>query len=263
MWRFWLITVLYHRSKRRYTLVDFTPPWLHTSISALKYTDKQKFPELDVTTLSDATIKGAPVCTFYDSYTPVMLERQFPGINLVMCTGDKDSEDGCLYKLQEEECSLYVSDELVLRYLQADEPQFEMTGEKLELQWLAWPVSRNLDAASAYLLNKWIYSALTNQTVDELYFQYYAKKLCKIGTAGKDCELYCDPAHGSADAQGECVCESPRWTGGTYDPMFDCFHILYAVAFLAAILTRLLRGISQLIARSKSQKTSIQFPRRC
>lgn len=34
-----------------------------------------------------------------------------------------------------------------------------------------------------------------------------------MGTAGEHCELPCDPDHGAADATGQCVCESIRWTG--------------------------------------------------
>lgn len=196
--------------------MDFTPPWLPTSISALKYTDKHKYPDLDVTTLTEATRKGAGVCTFRDSYAPLVLERMFPGINVVLCHGnDEDSEGGCIDKLKAEECFLLVSDELVLRYMQADDPYLEMTGEQVERQWLAWPVRRSLDPSVAFLLNKWMYAAVNNQTINELYFEYFAKKLCPIGTAGKNCELFCDPAHGSSDAAGACVCESPRWTGGT------------------------------------------------
>jgi hypothetical protein len=203
----------------RYTLVDFTPPWLHTSISALKYTDKKKFPDLDVTTLSEATQIGAGVCTISDSVAPSVLERLFPGINVVLCTLDKEAEDGCLQHLMEEKCFLLVSDELVLRHMQANEPYFEMTGEQFELQWLSWPVRRSLDREVAFLLNKWMYAAVSNQTVSELYFEYFAKKLCPIGMAGKNCELFCDPEHGSADAAGDCVCASPRWIGGTYTPV--------------------------------------------
>jgi hypothetical protein len=203
----------------RYTLVDFTPPWLQTSISALKYTNKKRFPELDVTTLSEATRIGAGVCTYVDSYTPSVLERLFPGINIVLCNGDEDSEEGCLRHLEDEKCFLLVSDELALRYTQADDPNFEMTGEQLERQWLSWPVRRSLDPAVAFLLNKWMYAAVSNQTVNELYFEYFGKKLCPIGTAGKNCEIFCDPEHGSSDAAGQCVCASPRWIGGTYNSL--------------------------------------------
>jgi len=34
-----------------------------------------------------------------------------------------------------------------------------------------------------------------------------------VGTAGLNCEKPCDPAHGTADAEGNCVCQSAKWTG--------------------------------------------------
>jgi hypothetical protein len=211
----WTHSLLFLNHHSRYAIVDFTPPWLQTSISAIKYTNKITFPELDITTLSEAQRTGAAVCTYEDSYTVPLLERIFPGINIMECGGPKD-ELGCLNHLQKENCFLLVSDELVLRYMQADEPYFEMTGEQLERQWLAWPVRRSLDRTASFLLNRWMYAAVSNQTISELYFEYFAKKLCPIGTAGKNCELFCDPGHGSSDPAGRCVCQSPRWTGGTY-----------------------------------------------
>ena len=208
----------------RYILVDFTPPWLQTSISALKYTDKVKFPGMDVTTLMEATRKGASVCVLLaDSTTPKVLESSFPGIHIVTCTEGDDSESSCLNQLQKEQCFLLVSDELKLRKIQADKPYFQMTGEQLEHQWLAWPVRRSLDTVAAFLLNKWIYAAMGNQTITELYFEHFAKKFCPIGAAGKDCEDFCDPNHGAADAAGKCVCDSPRWTGGMW-----CYYWFHA-----------------------------------
>jgi hypothetical protein len=197
----------------RYTFVDFTPPWLTTSVSTMKYAEKTKNPHLDVTTLTEATRAGAPVCALESSYSASLVAEEFPGINLLHCA-PYDSAYSCLDMLKNEDCLLLASDELDLRALQTQYPYFEMTGEHLVRQLLAWPMRRSLDPTSSFLLNKWIYAAITNKVIDELFFEYYEKKLCPIGTAGADCELPCDPDHGSSNAQGKCVCESIRWTGG-------------------------------------------------
>jgi Bacterial extracellular solute-binding proteins, family 3 len=197
--------------------VDFTPPWLHTSISALKYVAKTKHPELDVTTFSQAAIKGVSVCVRdLNSFPGKTLARMFPkGINLVPCADDGVSAaDNCIKMLKTEECMLWVSDELVLLKEQADDPTLEMTGERLQRQLLAWPVRKNLDPTVSFLLNKWMYAAIRNQTISALYFEYFEKKLCPIGTAGKHCELPCDPDHGHANAAGMCICESTKYVGG-------------------------------------------------
>lgn len=86
----------------------------------------------------------------------------------------------------------------------------------MKRQLLAWPVRRSLDPTVSFLLNKWMYAAISSQAIDELYFEYFSKKLCPIGTAGKHCELPCSPSHGVSNARGRCVCDSVRWTGGTY-----------------------------------------------
>jgi hypothetical protein len=169
---------------------------------------------LDITTLTQASRTGAAVCTLADSYMESVILQTFPDINIVPCTGGNDgADDECMQMLKNEDCFLSVSDELVLRKEQADDPSLEMTGEALNQQLLAWPYRKDLDPTISFYLNKWMYAAISNQTISELYFEYFEKKLCTIGTAGKDCELSCDPDHGMANAAGACVCESTRWTG--------------------------------------------------
>ncbi|CAB9525835.1 acid type B receptor subunit 2 [Seminavis robusta] len=181
----------YWTSPIRYTRVDFTPPWLTTSIAALKFTDETKSPNLDVTTLDEAQAKGAG-----DSTSD---------------TSSATSTTTCVHMLKAEECALWVSDELVLGREQSDDPSLEFTGEYLQRQLLAWPVRKSLDPTIAFLLNKWMYAANSNQTIMELYDRYFQKKSCPIGRAGKNCELPC--VHGIANAAGKCVCESTRFIG--------------------------------------------------
>ncbi|CAJ1959348.1 unnamed protein product [Cylindrotheca closterium] len=201
----------YWPNPERYTLVDFTPPWLTTSVSMIKYTEKTKNPNLDVTTLTEATRTGVPVCALESSYAERLVIGTYPDVNILHC-GDSVGSS-CLTMLENEDCLLIASDELYLRALQTKFPHFEMTGEHLVRQLLAWPMRKSLDPTSSFLLNKWIYAAISNQVIDQLFFEYFEKKLCPIGTAGADCELPCDPDHGSSNAQGQCVCKSIRWTG--------------------------------------------------
>lgn len=197
----------------RYSIVDFTPPWLTTSVSTMKYTEKTKNPNLDVTTLTEATRDGVAVCALESSFVEWVVTEAFPDVKIVHCT-PTDDPDGCLNMLTNEDCFLLASDELELRSLQTQYPYFEMTGELMVRQLLAWPVRKSLDQTTSFLLNKWMYAAISNQVIDELYFEYFEKKQCPIGTAGVQCELPCDPDFGSSNAQGQCVCKSIRWTGG-------------------------------------------------
>ncbi|CAB9531047.1 unknown protein [Seminavis robusta] len=44
--------------------------------------------------------------------------------------------------------------------------------------------------------------------------EYFQKdQYCPVGTAGKNCDLPCDPNHGASDASGACLCQSTKWTG--------------------------------------------------
>lgn len=179
----------------------------------MKFTAKTKRPDLDVTTLTEAERMGAGVCAQESSYVESVVKSAFPGVQIVPCGSTLDNE--CIDMLKNEECFLLVSDELILRRMQADTTDVVVTGERLDRQLLAWPVSRDLDPTVAFLLNKWIYASISNHIIDELYFEYFEKKLCPIGTAGNDCELPCDPDHGASNSYGVCICESTRWTGGT------------------------------------------------
>lgn len=192
----------------RYTRVDYIPALLTSSITAMKYIEKTKFPNLDVTTLSEATRARVPVCAVEFSSSRLILTQRFPDINLVPCP-----QEECLDMLRREECFLFATDEMELRSIQTTYPEFEVTGERLSRQLIAWPVSKSLDPTASFLLNKWIYAAISGGVIDELYFEYFEKKLCPIGTAGRDCELPCHPDHGASNAQGQCICESIRWTG--------------------------------------------------
>lgn len=88
-----------------------------------------------------------------------------------------------------------------------------LSHKSFNTQYLVWPLKYDLPTVTTILLKKWIYTAVSNATLDDLYFTYFQKALCPIGTAGEDCELPCDPNHGQADARGKCVCESVKWTG--------------------------------------------------
>ena len=204
----------YFTNPDRYTLVDFTPPWLTSSVSTIKCKAKTKNANLDVTTLTEATRAGVPVCAQASSYIETMVTEAFPEVKIVHCNINDDEPDSCENLLRNEDCLLLAADELELRSLETKVAHFEMTGELMFRQLLAWPTRKTLDPIASFLLNKWIYAAISNQVIDELYYEYFAKKLCPIGTAGVNCELPCDPDHGSSNAQGQCVCESIRWTGG-------------------------------------------------
>lgn len=229
---------------KRYTIVDFSPALLTSSITAMKYTEKTKYPSMDVTTFSQAKRAGVPVCVVESSTVPLLLNDRYPDLNLVDCPQEK-----CLDMLRDEVCFLFTTDEMELRSIQTKHPYFEVTGERLSRQLIAWPISKSLDPTAAFLVNKWIYAAISSGVIDELYFEYFEKKLCPIGTAGRDCELPCDPDHGASNAQGECICESIRWTGGE-------FHVPYCEGNMDQFDANFYAWASQMTAALKYQQNS-------
>lgn len=189
--------------------------------------DKTKHPELDVDTLAQAQIRGIPVCAMKNTWAVHVVSTMFPKTNIVQCAANEEEADGCFRLLKAEKCFLLVDDELELMQRKAHDPSLAMTGERLERQLLAWPVRRSLDPTVLFLLNKWMYAAISDHVIDELFSKYFEKKKCPIGTAGKNCEKACDPQHGMADASGKCVCESTRWIGGESSLCVSQFLIPY------------------------------------
>jgi len=199
----------YYATPDRALRVDLSPAWLRSTISTMKYMDKKNTSTPDFTTLTEAEEAGAMVCLKDGTFYSGVVKEKYPGCTYLMCS----TEEYCLEKLKMEQCVLYASDELQLRYRSAWDPSMEVTRENVNTQYIAWPMSFDLDPIVTILMNRWIFAAVTNATLDELYFKYFQKALCPIGTAGEACELKCDPNHGQSDARGVCVCESTKWTG--------------------------------------------------
>ena len=214
-----LIVGNYYATPQRTLRAELSPPWLKSTITTVKYLDKQQqqleqYGGVEITTLKQATEAGASVCLKRNTFYAGIVQDAFPSTEIVWC-GPNTEE--CLQVLkQPDSCVLYVDDELQLRYQEAWDTSLEVTRESFNTQYIVWPLSYNLPVAHRKLLEKWLRQAVTTATLDTLYSQYFQKALCPIGTAGDACELPCDPLHGQADKRGDCVCESTKWTGGTF-----------------------------------------------
>ena len=101
---------------------------------------------------------------------------------------------------------------VILRYA-INDPSVEMTPERIQHQMLAWPVRKSIDPVLAFLLNKWMYSAVNYQTTQELYVKYFEVKLCRISKSGANCGKPCNPDRGRSDSWGRCVCGNILWDG--------------------------------------------------
>jgi len=134
---------------------------------------------------------------------------KFSDANFYTCPTPID----CIEKLKAEQCNLYVDDELLLRYWALNDDTLQLNRDNFNTQYLVWPMSYNMNKDVSILLKKWIYAAIVNNSIDELYYTYFARKLCPIGTAGVNCTEPCHPKHGEADLTGKCVCDSTKWTG--------------------------------------------------
>jgi len=204
--KFDILVANFYATATRSVRADLSPSWQRSTISTIKLLEKTKGAP-DVTTMAQAIQENATVCLKGGTFYSGVVREKFPEIDFLGCF----SQDACLESLKNEECSLYASDELQLRSRAALDASLEVTPESFNTQYIVWALKDN--TPNARLLKKWIYDANTNTTMDELYFKYFRKELCPVGTAGESCQLPCDPNHGRADERGRCICASTKWKG--------------------------------------------------
>lgn len=197
----------YYATPIRSLRTVLSPPLLRSSISAIKFLDKKE--GRDFTTLKQAETARSPICLKDGTFYASLVRERFPDAVYYSCK----STDACINSLKAEECVLHIDDELQLRAAAAADASLEVTREQFNTQYIVWPFSNQLPQTTLTLMGKWIRDAITNATMDDLYFQYFQKAQCPIGTAGEQCELPCDPDHGEANARGVCICESTKHTG--------------------------------------------------
>ena len=196
----------YYVNAERSMRIDFSPAWLRSTISAMKKTSSN-----DIITVDQADKAQAEICVLADAYIQTVIRSKFPNARYLECA----NSDECLRRLQDDECVLYADDELMLRHRQSLKPDLlEVTREQFTNQYIVWPMSYNLPPIVSHLMKKWMYAAVADGIMDELYFEYFQKESCPIGRAGESCDEFCHPVHGTADARRVCVCESIKWTGG-------------------------------------------------
>lgn len=123
--QFDLIVGDYYCNPQRSVRVDFTPSWLRTTMSTVKYVDKSPGSK-DYTTLTQASADQATVCVPDGTYLQTVVMAKFPKAEYIKC----ETQDQCIDWLKQEKCVLYAQDELILRYYQSQDPSLEVTREQ-------------------------------------------------------------------------------------------------------------------------------------
>lgn len=89
---------------------QLTPPFLSTAAATIKYIKQKK---RNIETLAEAEALQVPVCLLEESYYDTLRLRLYPDLVIVSrCTDHAE----CFQLLKKETCSLFVEDELQLRY---------------------------------------------------------------------------------------------------------------------------------------------------
>ena len=198
----------FYGTPSRSVRAGLSPPLLRSTISTVKYIDKSPNSK-DYTTFAEVEEDGATVCIKEGTFYANLVKTLYPRATYHMCP----DVDSCLDALKTEQCVLSADDELQIRYRVARDPTLDITRESFNTQYIVWAIRHDLPTSHVQLFEKWMWAANMNRTNEILYSQYFQKALCPVGTAGESCELPCDPNFGEANARGECVCISSKYTG--------------------------------------------------
>jgi len=191
----------------RHMRAEFKPCFSKTTISTIKCIHKKQGQ--DFATLAEANAAQATVCVPKGAHLMQVAMDKFPNANCVTCMPGDD----CIEHLKDEKCVLFADDELLLHCAALQDLELQVTHELFNTQCLVWSLGKDLDRTVSKLFKKWMRAAVANATMDRLHFEHFQRERCTVGTAGLNCEKPCDPAHGTADAEGNCVCQSAKWTG--------------------------------------------------
>lgn len=162
---------------------DLSPSWLRSTTTTLKFLDKTR-STTDYTTLKEAEEARATVCVPKGTFMERFAWEKFPRGNYIGC---EPNNGECVRWLKAENCALFVYDELILHYIASQDYTLEVTRETFNTQYMIWPMKESLPSVTTRLMKKWIYQAVQNNTLDDLYFQYFKNQLCPQGTAGVNC----------------------------------------------------------------------------
>ncbi|CAB9516312.1 acid type B receptor subunit 2 [Seminavis robusta] len=198
----------FYTTPQRSMRAQFTPPILKSTASTVHYIHRT---QRAISTLSEAQTLQQPVCVIqgarYEKDGVPM--DQFPYLQYLKCA----SYEECIDWLKQEKCALFLEDELELRHTTTQDATLEVNPENFNKQLISWPMNARLDPLHQQLIIRWIYEAHQEGIVDTLYHKYFSVETCPLGHAGVNCNQPCSATHGMADRDGNCVCESTRWTG--------------------------------------------------
>ena len=202
----------------------FTPPILTSGAGTLQYVYRT---HRQVTTLAEAQVLNQSVCLLKNSWFDETTLKRFPQLHDLRCF----SHDDCIANLKNESCALFVDDDLQLKYLVTQDSELRMAPEIYDESYIAWPFSATIDLMREQLFTRWMYEAKIRGRLDILYDKYFRVEYCPIGKAGEDCTRECSPTNGLSNRDGQCICDSTRWTGD------DCLtEVLEEMNFINASL---------------------------
>lgn len=153
----------YYVNAPRSLRVDFSPAWMKSGIGSIKLIERVEGTQ-ELVTLSQLQGAEGTACVPAGAYLSTVVKGKFPSLNYIDCP----SPDECTEYLRRRECGLYIDDELALKYRALLDPSLEVTGETFNTQYVVWPMSYNLDFNKRLMLKKWMYSAVSNATLDDL-----------------------------------------------------------------------------------------------
>ena len=154
----------------RNQLVTYMPPYQSTNVGSamLVSGNISSMDELN------GENNNGTYCIVPDSAFSGTIYENYPNATAVDC----GSVTECFDALIGGNCTLYVDDILLLSTNLPDDGSVKVTDDVLsDTNYIAWPLSPNLDPAIYVLMNKYIYSMVSDGTITTLLETYFGEEI--------------------------------------------------------------------------------------
>lgn len=153
----------YYVNAARALLIQFSPAWLTTRISALVNENAI------YTSLTALNAANGRACVPAGTTIPNLVEAEYPRLDLAECP----LPDDCIAMLKSGDCDAYADDELLLRYQTTEDSTLAVIAEGFSTQYISWPMRFGLGMDMYTLMTRWMFQAISDGYLDVLTVKHF------------------------------------------------------------------------------------------
>ena len=126
----------FYATPERSLKTDLSPPWLTASIGLMRKApgDDGFLKEARVNTMEQAVERHVPVCLVTGTYVSQLVRERYPDGKYIDCVQDGRQGLNCLAAVSNRTCEFVAANELILRFIEFNQPGYEVLRETFNTQ---------------------------------------------------------------------------------------------------------------------------------